>query len=137
MNILFFQFLRHSSPYRCVYFSPTMFIFSNLNYFSLSLTRSSSSTFIFLPTYFLLSSFFLYSSVLFHSISSPFFAEILRSMLYRGSDTIRDIEWVIFDEVHCKYGYENTILRMIYKSLTVPSSLHFLSFLFLSFPYLA
>ena len=25
--------------------------------------------------------------------------EILRSMLYRGSDTIRDIEWVIFDEV--------------------------------------
>ena len=28
--------------------------------------------------------------------------EILRSMLYRGSDMIRDIEWVIFDEVHCK-----------------------------------
>ncbi len=27
--------------------------------------------------------------------------EILRSMLYRGSDTIKDIEWVIFDEVHC------------------------------------
>jgi len=26
--------------------------------------------------------------------------EILRSMLYRGSDTVRDIEWVIFDEVH-------------------------------------
>ncbi|EDV27629.1 uncharacterized protein TRIADDRAFT_21387, partial [Trichoplax adhaerens] len=26
--------------------------------------------------------------------------EILRSMLYNGSDTIRDIEWVIFDEVH-------------------------------------
>lgn len=26
--------------------------------------------------------------------------EILRSMLYRGSDTIRDIEWVIFDEVN-------------------------------------
>ena len=23
-----------------------------------------------------------------------------RSMLYGGSDTIRDIEWVIFDEVH-------------------------------------
>jgi hypothetical protein len=28
--------------------------------------------------------------------------EILRSMLYRGSDTVKDIEWVIFDEVHCK-----------------------------------
>ena len=26
--------------------------------------------------------------------------EILRSMLYRGSDTVRDIEYVIFDEVH-------------------------------------
>eukprot|EP00501_MAST-03F_sp_TOSAG23-6_P000496 GSMAST32.ASY1.ANO1.510.1 assembled CDS len=26
--------------------------------------------------------------------------DILRSMLYRGADIIRDIEWVIFDEVH-------------------------------------
>ncbi|CAM9804130.1 unnamed protein product, partial [Hapterophycus canaliculatus] len=26
--------------------------------------------------------------------------EILRSMLYRGADLIRDIEWVVFDEVH-------------------------------------
>ncbi|GLE00066.1 hypothetical protein PINS_up008793 [Pythium insidiosum] len=26
--------------------------------------------------------------------------EILRSMLYRGADVIRDIEWVIFDEIH-------------------------------------
>jgi antiviral helicase SKI2 len=25
--------------------------------------------------------------------------EILRSMLYRGADLVRDIEWVIFDEV--------------------------------------
>lgn len=25
--------------------------------------------------------------------------EILRSMLYRGADLIRDIEWVVFDEV--------------------------------------
>ena len=25
--------------------------------------------------------------------------EILRSMLYRGSDAIRDVEWVVFDEV--------------------------------------
>jgi antiviral helicase SKI2 len=28
--------------------------------------------------------------------------EVLRSMLYRGADIIRDIEFVIFDEVH--YG---------------------------------
>ena len=33
--------------------------------------------------------------------------EILRSMLYRGSDMIRDIEWVIFDEVH----YVNNVER--------------------------
>ncbi len=26
--------------------------------------------------------------------------EILRSMLYKGADIIRDIEWVVFDEVH-------------------------------------
>jgi len=26
--------------------------------------------------------------------------EILRSMLYNGSDVVRDLEWVIFDEVH-------------------------------------
>ncbi|BGP47048.1 Antiviral helicase ski2 [Rhodotorula kratochvilovae] len=26
--------------------------------------------------------------------------EILRSMLYKGADLIRDVEWVIFDEVH-------------------------------------
>ena len=26
--------------------------------------------------------------------------EILRSMLYRGADMIRDVEWVVFDEVH-------------------------------------
>ena len=26
--------------------------------------------------------------------------EILRSMLYRGADLVRDIEWVVFDEVH-------------------------------------
>lgn len=27
-------------------------------------------------------------------------AEILRSMLYNGSDVIRDLEWVVFDEIH-------------------------------------
>lgn len=25
--------------------------------------------------------------------------EILRSMLYKGADVIRDVEWVVFDEV--------------------------------------
>jgi antiviral helicase SKI2 len=26
--------------------------------------------------------------------------EILRSMLYKGADLIRDVEFVVFDEVH-------------------------------------
>ncbi|PPD75523.1 hypothetical protein GOBAR_DD27555 [Gossypium barbadense] len=33
--------------------------------------------------------------------------ELLMSMLYRGADIIRDIEWVIFDEVH----YVNDVER--------------------------
>jgi len=33
--------------------------------------------------------------------------EILRNMLYKDNDVIRDIEWVIFDEVH----YVNDIER--------------------------
>ncbi|KAF2350407.1 P-loop containing nucleoside triphosphate hydrolase, partial [Trinorchestia longiramus] len=33
--------------------------------------------------------------------------EILQSMLYNGSDVIRDLEWVIFDEVH----YINNVER--------------------------
>ena len=30
--------------------------------------------------------------------------EILRSMLYKGADIIRDIEWVIFDEVSRRWA---------------------------------
>lgn len=26
--------------------------------------------------------------------------EILRSMLYRGSEVIREVAWIVFDEVH-------------------------------------
>lgn len=36
--------------------------------------------------------------------------EILRSMLYTGSDVIRDVEWVIFDEVHYINDVEVTII---------------------------
>ena len=39
--------------------------------------------------------------------------EILRSMLYKGADLIRDVEFVIFDEVHyvndAEVSYFNTI----------------------------
>jgi antiviral helicase SKI2 len=36
--------------------------------------------------------------------------EILRSMLYKGADLIRDVEFVIFDEVH----YINNLEVRIY-----------------------
>ena len=26
--------------------------------------------------------------------------EVLRGMLYRGSDVVREVKWIIFDEVH-------------------------------------
>ncbi len=37
----------------------------------------------------------------------PHASWLIDSMLYRGSDIIRDIEWVIFDEVH----YVNDVER--------------------------
>lgn len=45
--------------------------------------------------------------------------EILRSMLYKGADIIRDIEWVIFDEVH----YVNDIERgVVWEEVRWPPS---------------
>ncbi|XP_071447333.1 superkiller complex protein 2 [Hetaerina americana] len=63
--------------------------------------------------------------------------EILRSMLYRGSDTLRDLEFVIFDEVHyindAERGHvweevliqlqENVTIVML--SATVPNTMEF------------
>ena len=69
--------------------------------------------------------------------------EILRSMLYKGSDVIRDIEWVklllkvIFDEVHYVSNsergvvWEETIIMLpehigiIMLSATVPNAMDF------------
>ena len=63
--------------------------------------------------------------------------EILRSMLYRGADIIRDIEWVIFDEVHYVNDAERGVVweeviimlpdhvNMIMLSATVPNALEF------------
>lgn len=41
--------------------------------------------------------------------------EILRSMLYKGADLIRDVEWVIFDEVHYVNDLEVRVLDAIMK----------------------
>lgn len=49
--------------------------------------------------------------------------EILRSMLYRGADLIRDVEFVIFDEVHyvndieVRYEQQIYVLQDVYASL--------------------
>jgi antiviral helicase SKI2 len=41
---------------------------------------------------------------------------MVRSMLYRGADLIRDIEWVIFDEVHYVNDAEVWTVRMRYSA---------------------
>jgi len=58
-------------------------------------------------------------------------------MLYRGSDMVRDIEWVIFDEVHYVNNkergvvWEETIIMLpesvgiIMLSATVPNAMEF------------
>ncbi|XP_031567069.1 helicase SKI2W-like isoform X2 [Actinia tenebrosa] len=63
--------------------------------------------------------------------------EILRSMLYNGSDVIRDVEWVIFDEVHYINDPERGVVweeviimlpdhvSIILLSATVPNTLEF------------
>ncbi|XP_051499779.1 SKI2 subunit of superkiller complex protein [Apus apus] len=63
--------------------------------------------------------------------------EILRSMLYNGSDIIRDLEWVIFDEVHYINDAERGVVweevlimlpehvKLILLSATVPNALEF------------
>nr|XP_034300424.1 helicase SKI2W [Crassostrea gigas]XP_034300425.1 helicase SKI2W [Crassostrea gigas] len=63
--------------------------------------------------------------------------EILRSMLYNGSDVIRDLEWVVFDEVHYINDAERGVVweevlimlpqhvHIILLSATVPNTLEF------------
>lgn len=63
--------------------------------------------------------------------------EILRSMLYRGADVIRDIEWVIFDEIHYINDSERGVvweeviimlpehIGMVFLSATTPNHLEF------------
>ena len=40
--------------------------------------------------------------------------EILRSMLYKGADLIRDVEWVVFDEVHYVSDAEVGVVLFLY-----------------------
>eukprot|EP00898_Chlorokybus_atmophyticus_P001683 jgi/Chlat1/2515/Chrsp175S02429 len=63
--------------------------------------------------------------------------EILRSMLYKGADIIRELEWVIFDEVHYVNDMERGVVweeciimlpphvNLVLLSATVPNVLEF------------
>jgi len=63
--------------------------------------------------------------------------EILRSMLYRGSEIMREVAWVVFDEVHYMRDpsrgvvWEETIIllpdkvRYVFLSATIPNAMQF------------
>ncbi|KAJ5324279.1 rRNA-processing arch domain-containing protein [Penicillium atrosanguineum] len=63
--------------------------------------------------------------------------EILRSMLYRGSEIMREVQWVIFDEIHYLRDlnrgvvWEETIIllpdkvRYVFLSATIPNAMQF------------
>ncbi|EAL69567.1 DEAD/DEAH box helicase [Dictyostelium discoideum AX4] len=63
--------------------------------------------------------------------------EILRSMLYRGSETMREVSWVIFDEIHYLRDkergvvWEETIIllpdsvKFVFLSATIPNAREF------------
>lgn len=63
--------------------------------------------------------------------------EILRNMLYRGSEVVREVHWIIFDEIHYMRDkergvvWEETIIllpdhvKMVFLSATIPNALEF------------
>lgn len=63
--------------------------------------------------------------------------EILRSMLYRGSEVVREVAWVIFDEVHYMRDKERGVVweeaiilvpqnvRFVFLSATIPNAREF------------
>lgn len=63
--------------------------------------------------------------------------EILRNMLYRGSEVIREVHWIVFDEIHYMRDkergvvWEETIIllpphaRMVFLSATIPNAREF------------
>ena len=67
--------------------------------------------------------------------------EILRSMLYRGSEIMREVAWVVFDEIHYMRDsergvvWEETIIllprkvRYVFLSATIPNAMQFASWI--------
>ena len=69
--------------------------------------------------------------------SPPYCPQILRSMLYRGSEVLKEVAWVVFDEVHYMQDkdrgvvWEETIIflpdtvKMVFLSATLSNSREF------------
>lgn len=67
--------------------------------------------------------------------------EILRSMLYRGSEVMREVAWVIYDEVHYMRDKERGVVweesiillphkvRFVFLSATIPNSKQFVNWI--------
>ena len=67
--------------------------------------------------------------------------EILRSMLYRGSEVMREVKWVVYDEIHYMRDktrgvvWEESIIllphsaRFVFLSATIPNSVQFASWI--------
>jgi ATP-dependent RNA helicase DOB1 len=67
--------------------------------------------------------------------------EILRSMLYRGSEVVREVAWVIYDEVHYMRDKERGVVweesiillphkvRFVFLSATIPNAVSFVSWI--------
>jgi ATP-dependent RNA helicase DOB1 len=63
--------------------------------------------------------------------------EVLRGMLYRGSEIVREVKWIIFDEVHYMRDKERGVVweesiihapegsKMVFLSATLPNSFQF------------
>ena len=67
--------------------------------------------------------------------------EILRSMLYRGSEVMREVKWVVYDEIHYMRDKERGVVweesiillphsvRFVFLSATIPNSVQFASWI--------
>jgi superfamily II RNA helicase len=74
---------------------------------------------------------------MFQSGLSPEFLQILRNMLYRGSEVMREVGWVIFDEIHYMRDkergvvWEETLILLphnvhfVFLSATIPNARQF------------
>ena len=71
------------------------------------------------------------------NFSQKFRLQILRSMLYRGSEIMREVAWVIFDEIHYMRDKERGVVweeaiillphtvRYVFLSATIPNAMQF------------